>query len=284
MTTPTSAVQQTNHPQIAGHYDAPNLAERILEGLRMAGKDPESLGADDLAPVDEFHIRGREATEELAGLLELKAGSEVLDIGSGLGGTARFLAGEFGCQVTGIDLTQSYCDVATSLSSRVGLADRTRFTQASALELPHDDASFDVVWTEHVQMNIEDKVRFYSEAARVLRPGGHLVFHDVFAGADGPVTFPVPWASDSSMSFLATPEETRELVNGLGLSELEWIITTAASVAWFEAAAERNANNGGPPPLGIHLLMGDTAKIKFGNLMNGLRDSGLCTVEAVFQK
>jgi SAM-dependent methyltransferase len=166
----------------------------------------------------------------------------------------------------------------------VGLTERTSFRQASALELPYEDACFDVVWTEHVQMNIEDKQRFYSEALRVLRPGGHLMFHDVFAGQGGPISFPVPWATDASMSFLATPEQTRELVGGLGVTEREWIITTKASQVWFEAAMDRNAKNGGPAPLGLHLLMGPSAKLKFGNALTGLRERRLCTVEAVFEK
>ena len=160
------------------HYSVDNLQDTILGAIEKSGKDLKSIGGVDLAPVDEFHIRGREATHELADLVELPPSAKVLDIGSGLGGTARLLATEYGCQVTGVDLTRAYCEVATGLSVHLGLGTKTSFQQGSALDLSVESGSFDVVWTEHVQMNIENKLVFYTEAARALKPGGKLVFHD----------------------------------------------------------------------------------------------------------
>jgi len=269
---------------VAAHYNAPGLANKILRTLDQTGADPKSLCVDDFAPVDEFHVRGRESTAELAAMLELKKGAKVLDVGSGLGGTARFLASEFETDVTGLDLTQSYCDAATRLSAQVGLTDRTRFRQGSALALPFEDASFDVVWTEHVQMNIEDKRQFYAEALRVLRPAGQLVFHDIFEGSGGAISFPVPWAADQSMSFLASANSTRELLADLGLTEQTWVDTTETSARWFEMVIARNKEAGGPPPLGLHLLMGESAKTKFANLAAGLREGRLATIQGVLRK
>ena len=142
---------------VAAHYAVANLENLILEGLDAAGKDLDALTVDDLAPVDEFHIRGREATKELARWVDLQAGQRVLDVGCGLGGTARYLADAFQCTVVGLDLTEEYCRVAERLSARVGLAERTSFKQGSALDIPFPDREFDVVWTEHAQMNIADK-------------------------------------------------------------------------------------------------------------------------------
>ena len=268
---------------IADHYSVPELGQRILEGLKGVGADADALRVDDLASVDAFHIRGREATAELAGMTDIRPDAAVLDIGSGIGGTARHLAATYHCHVTGVDLTASFCDLARELSARVGLEERTFFRQGSALALPWDDASFDVVWTEHVQMNIADKERFYGEAARVLRFGGRLAFHDIFAGSEEGVSFPLPWAQTAEMSSLASPDHVRRMLAAAGLRERAWVDSTARSRAWFEAALERNAK-AGPPPLGLHLVMGPTASEKFQNLLSGLSDGHLTTVLAVFEK
>ena len=141
---------------VAGHYTVPALGERILEVLEATGKDLANLTPSDLAPVDAFHIRGREATEELAQLAVAESGIEVLDVGCGIGGSSRFLASAFDCHVTGLDLTEEYCEVATMLSERVGLAARTEFRCAIALETTCPSESFDLLWTEHAHRNFPD--------------------------------------------------------------------------------------------------------------------------------
>src|SRR5512135_933686 len=194
------------------HYTRADLGDAILAALESAGKDVNRLTPEDLAPIDEFHIRGREATLELARAAGLDATKRVLDVGSGVGGTARCLAKEFGCRVTGVDLTDEYCRAAAMLCARTGLAHLVDFRQGDATNLPFDDCTFDVVWTEHVAMNIPDKTRLYNEMHRVLNPGGTLAIYDVLAGPSGPVLFPVPWARAPDASFLVQPDELRELL------------------------------------------------------------------------
>jgi ubiquinone/menaquinone biosynthesis C-methylase UbiE len=126
-------------------------------------------------------------------------------VGGGIGGPARTLAAEFGCTVTVLDLTEAYC----RLGELTGLSDRVSFRHGSAYDMPLGDGGFDVAWTQHSSMNMEDKERLYAEIRRVLRPGGTLVLHEVVAGPVQPVQFPVPWASDPSISFLRAPEEIR---------------------------------------------------------------------------
>ena len=268
---------------VEAHYTVAGLRDRIDEGLRALGKDPERLTPADLAPVDEFHVRGRESTVEMIAACQPRPGAAVLDIGSGLGGTARLLASEHGCSVVGIDLTRSFCELANELSARVGLADKARFECASALDLPFPADSFDIVWTEHVQMNVEDKARFYGEAARVLRPGGKLVFHDIFRGPGPAVRFPVPWAQTSSTSFLAEPEAVRSLLQQCGFSAEQWDDSTEVSARWFENTLAR-VRAQGPAPLGIHLLMGSTSRAKLENLLDNLRDRSVVTVQAVLNR
>jgi ubiquinone/menaquinone biosynthesis C-methylase UbiE len=123
--------------RIASHYSENlELADVIAQSLQSAGRDLNRLTTADLATVDEFHIRGRKATLELAAQMNLNTDSHVLDIGSGLGGPARTLAETYGCQVTGIDLTHAFCNAATAMSDWVGLGKRVSFKQGDATNLP----------------------------------------------------------------------------------------------------------------------------------------------------
>jgi ubiquinone/menaquinone biosynthesis C-methylase UbiE len=207
----------------------------------------------------------------------------VLDVGCGLGGSARYLAAEYQCQVTGIDLTQEYVDVANTLAGMVGLTDRVAFRQASALEMPFEEGSFDVVWTEHAQMNIADKRAFYREIGRVLRPKGLLLFHDIFRGEGGPLHYPVPWAEGPSISFLAAPEEVRQVLEDLGFSIHDWADKSEPSLQWFVSAIDK-LKASGPPPLGLHLLMGGTARTKFENNIRNLREGRFVVYQARAEK
>ena len=171
---------------------------------------------DDLGPIDEFHIRGREATTELAALGALAPGTSALDVGCGVGGPSRVLAMRYGCRVTGIDLVEEYCRVAQMLARRVCRHQSVCYCQASALGLPFGDATFDVVWTQHASMNIEDKPRLYGEMFRVVKPGGRLLLYDIVSGPGGPIHFPVPWAGEPAISFLISAEQVGDGLRGAG--------------------------------------------------------------------
>src|SRR5258708_3699292 len=170
-------------------YGRADLFERILAGLQAAGKNVDPITLDDLGPVDNFHTRGTAATQELMERAGIKAGMHVLDVGGGIGGPARFLASKVGCQVTVLDLTEEFCRTGKLLTERSGLSGQIAFRQGNALDIPFPDAHFDLVWTQHGAMNIEDKERLYSEIYRVLRPGGQLAFHEVMAGTVSPIYF-----------------------------------------------------------------------------------------------
>lgn len=265
---------------VENHYGLNELLDSILQALAAAGKDIEQLAPADLAPVDEFHIRGREATLELAGRAGIEAGMRVLDVGCGIGGSARHLAMEHGCHVTGIDLTRDYIEVATALAERTGLAERVEFHHGSATQLPYERGSFDIVWTEHVQMNIADKAAFYGEIARVLKPGGRLLFHDIFSRDGSDPWYPVPWAGDPSISFLARVDAVPDILEAAGLQVLEWEDRSDDSLAWFRNAVAR-MRNAGPAPLGLHLLMGASALPKFENLIRNLEEARIAVIQAV---
>ncbi len=273
---------QEDDYEINQHYGRGDLGTTILAALQAAGKNPQRLTPDDLAPVDQFHTAGKQATLELMHLAALQAGMEVLDVGGGLGGAARLLAAEQGCKVTVLDLTQEYCRVGELLTARTGLSDRVSFQQGSALDIPFPDARFDVVWTQHSSMNIADKARLYAEVRRVLRPAGRLAFHEIMAGPVQPIHFPVPWAHEPAISFLRPPEEVRALLIGSGFKEVSWVDTTAMSVTWFQ---QRSVPQGsGTPPLGLHLLLGPRFGEMFGNQVRNLQEHRITVIQAVFER
>ncbi|MEP7366376.1 MAG: methyltransferase domain-containing protein [Acidobacteriota bacterium] len=269
---------------IAKHYGVADLMGRIREALAKAGKDAARPNLEDLAPVDEFHIRGREATLELAALAGVKPGLRVLDVGSGLGGSSRFLAGECGCEVAGIDLTPEYCEVARELTAMTELQERAWFVCGSALDLPFRDAAFELAWTQHVQMNIGDKAVLYAEVLRVLKPGGRFAFHDILAGPGGPVHVPVPWAEEAGMSFLIDADGLRDLLERTGFRVVEWRDTTEVARNWFEAALEKQKQMEGPPPVGLHLLLRETGKAKMGNVARNLAEGRIEVYQGVVER
>ena len=253
------------------YYGFGGIMQKIEAGISLAGEDVSSLRVDDLAPIDEFHTRGRESTLEVAGLANLKASDLVLDVGCGLGGTARYLAERYKCNVAGIDLTEEYISVGKKLTELIGLSDRVELSHGSALELPYEDESFDIVWTEHVQMHIADKNRFYAEIARVLKPGGRLLFHDIFRGPGGPPLYPTPWAEDESISTLATETEVRSIIEQIGLKLDQWLEKVEESIEFCKMKVAQIASDG-PPAMGTHLLMGDNAKDKLQNYLRNLSE------------
>jgi ubiquinone/menaquinone biosynthesis C-methylase UbiE len=253
------------------YYGFGGIMEKIEAGLKIAGKDVNSLTVNDLAPIDGFHIRGRESTLEVAELAKLRASDLVLDVGCGLGGTARYLSEKFKCNVVGIDLTEEYISIGKKLTGFVGLSDRVELRHGSALKIPYEDEEFDIVWTEHVQMNIADKNRFYSEIARVLKPGGRLLFHDVFRGIGDPLFYPTPWAENESISALTTEGEARSIIEQVGLKIDQWLAKVQESIEFFQRILAR-IEAVGPPPIGIHLLMGDNAKDKLQNMLRNLSE------------
>jgi SAM-dependent methyltransferase len=202
------------------HYSARDIEERLLAGIRAAGLDPEQrLSPAELGALDHFHTGGLHASRELLEVARIRASDRVLDVGAGLGGSARLLAAEVGCRVDCVELSRDYCAGAALLNRLTGLEERVAVHQGSALDLPFPEGSFDVVWMQNVGMNVADKRKLYTEIARVLAPGGRLVFQEMAAGDAAPSYFPLPWATDPSDSFLVTTEEMRSLLRECGLAE-----------------------------------------------------------------
>lgn len=286
MSTDESKTGASYEEALNEYYGTPNLGDEILDALEAAGKDVDALTRDDIASFDEFHIRGLQATREVASLADIEADSRVLDVGCGVGGPARTLAAEFDCEVVGIDIVEEYCRAAELFTDRVGLSDNVRFQQGNAIDLPFDDGQFDVIWFEHTLMNVEAKGRIFEEAGRVLRPGGTLALYEICAGPGGDPVFPVPWASDASLSFLVTPERLRELVLDHGFHEVAWRDVTEVSLEWFRDVVESMQSRpaDAPPPLGLNLLMGADAPTKATNVVRSLEEERIAVVQGVYER
>ena len=258
-----------------------SLLRRIDAALVDAGKDPNAISADDLLTVDEFHIRGRQATEEMAALAAVQPTESVLDVGSGLGGPSRFLARHSGAQITGIDLTHEYCDVANHLAQRVGLGDQVTYRQGNALDIPFADASFDVAWTQHISMNIPEKSQFFGELYRIVKPGGRVALYDPIAGDGQPLDFPVPWSRDGQISFLIDTDATKSALTEAGFVIEEWRDVSQRSLDWFQKQA---SSGSAPSPLNLGLLLGGEWQTMAANMVGNIATGRLAVVQVIARR
>ena len=286
-------------PSIIGVGEAPSAGIRrgvivdideavsaISEALEKAGLGNIKPSLQDLAPLDHFHSRGMAATEDLSKALEISSDSKLLDIGSGLGGPARYFASKFGCTVTGIDLTRSYVDAAKYLTERTGLDDKVTFDCGDALALPYADNTFDIAVTQHVAMNIENRELFYSEAFRVLKSGGQFALYDVTAGAGEEPYFPVPWADSTATSFLKPPQDLREILEHQGFEITTWLDRSDTAIAWFNELSAKQANAGAnnTSALGLNIIIGSDFGARAFNLNRSLQEKKVSISEVILRK
>ena len=264
--------------EVQDHYNRPDIYRSIIEQLEKADVDLSSVKRKDLMGIDELHVRGAAVSEEMAEYLDL-TGKQILDVGSGLGGPARLLADSYDCHVTGIDLTEEFVASANRLSSLLGLDGKCKFIQADACDLPFDDARFDVVWTQHAQMNIEDKEKLYTEIVRVLKPGGQFIYYDIFKLPNSEIQYPLPWSDTGTTSFLFAKNELHSILQNLGLKSEMLKDQTSAGIKFFEALKANAGQDKSMKP-----AMGDGLKDKLMNLLDHLKSGKLELESAVFQK
>ena len=268
---------------IHSYYSPNDLYNKIIDGLNKLGKDLPNVTLDDLQPVDEFHIRGDTATKELIKLAEFTPDMHILDVGCGIGGSTRRLSHETGCCVTGIDLSDEYIDTAQRLTQLLNMQERVKFHAASALELPFDDNTFDGAWSLQMSMNVDDKLSWLKETYRVLKPGGRAILYEVCGNKNTPLYFPVPWAQDSSMSFLVPPASFRDIITSAGFDIDVWYDKTDLAKKAFAGVPEPK---GGLdlPTLGVYLLVGNDIRTKAYNLHRNLDEERVSLIETVAVK
>jgi ubiquinone/menaquinone biosynthesis C-methylase UbiE len=269
---------------VTAHYSGGNLLERLNAALCDDGVDPFRPDIDELAPYDQFHGRGIEATQEMADSLAIAATDHILDVGSGIGGPARYLARRFGCRVTGIDLTAEFCEVARHLTRLLRMEDNVEFHLGNALAMPFADASFAGAYSMNVSMNIADKAGLYREISRVLKPGGWLMLSEIAKGSGPNVDYPTPWARTAETSFLATPEDTVRALEAAGFEVVSTRDTREEALAFGARSREHVARGEKPPHRAIQLIHGDIAAAAMANTARALAGHRVVPIEILSRK
>jgi SAM-dependent methyltransferase len=269
---------------VAEHYGNAGIAERILSAIRAANGPDAPVTVEALSVLDHFHGRGVLATQELIELLKPQPGEQILDIGSGIGGPARWIAAKCAVHVTGVDLTPEFCAAAQALNLATGLGDRVTIRNGSALALPVPDDAFDGAYSQNVIMNIADKPRFYHEAFRALRPGGRLTLSNLCLGrAGGEIVYPVPWAETAATSFLATPDEMERDLRAAGFA-IRSFRDTSADILPAQRRNRERLEHKGLAPLGTHLILGERLLQMQINSGRNLEAGLVATIEALAEK
>jgi len=264
---------------LEAHYSAHDIEARIVAAIRAAGLNPEQrLSPEQLGALDHFHTGGLRASRELQELAQIRSDHRVLDIGSGLAGPARMLASTLGCRVDCVEMSSDFCAGARLLNRLTGLDDQIEVHNASALELPFPDATFDVVWMQNVGMNIANKPKLYGEIHRVLKPRGRFAFQEMAAGTSALSHFPLPWATDRADSFLVSVAELHSLLEASGLIVEVLEDTSAAHLS----ATTANAPPAAPGKLSLAVFV-DNLGQKAANARRSLEEAQTRLVRGVFR-
>ncbi len=268
---------------IQRHYGGAAIVQRVLAAVADSGHDVSRLTAEMLYPYDQFHWRSLAATRENAAKLNLDASMHLLDVGSGVGGPARYMACSFGCRVTGIDLTEEFVAAAQELTERCRLSDKVAFRQGDALAMPFSEASFDAACCLNVAMNINNKAGLAREIRRILKPRGRLVWTEATQGPGGPPHYPLPWARNPDISFLVSGRELRSAMEGAGLRIVEWIDETEATRAAF-AQAGRSPQPSASSMISNQVIMGDDFAERLNNFGRNVLEERFVPISAIAER
>ena len=271
-----------DNSEVIDHYQGSNLYDSILGGLRKAGLDLDNLSPENLSAADEFHIGGTEATDFVCNKVEDFAGHKLLDVGCGIGGPARFISNRVGCEVVGVDLTPDFVKTGNLLTDLVSMTKTVTLIEGNAADLSYPSDSFDAAYMMHVGMNISDKRATFKDISRVLKDNGLFVIYDVMCLEEQELMYPLPWASKKEGSAVDSPETYQSILETEGFKVTEIEKKRDFAIGFFENMMKKM--EGGPPPLGLHLVMGSNTAVKVQNVNRQIVDGLLAPVLMVAKK
>jgi SAM-dependent methyltransferase len=273
----------THSKSISEHWGSGDVYAKIIKAMEAASISPDTVTVEQLAPLDHFHARGFPATVELGDALPIQSGQLIVDIGCGIGGPARYLARRFGCRVSGVDITQPFVETANKLTALLKMERQVEIELGDGQRLPYGDAIFDGGYTQHVTMNIADRALFFREAFRVLKPGAFFAITEHGLGPEGSPHYPVPWSEDGSGSYLVLPVDTVTYLKEAGFVDVDVEHTGAKYLQGYRRAIELAAL-GALPPLGVHVLMGQTAPAKTRNAARNIEEGRTHPIQVICLK
>lgn len=271
--------------QIKDHYNSDHLTKKIKEALIKADIQLSCVQLKDLSPIDQLHTGGAPASIALLKKANLPREALILDAGCGLGGSSRLLAKNFNAKVIGVDLADRFIKAADFLTQCTGLEDKVSFKEASVLDLPFEDNTFDVILCQHILMNIQDKKMAVKEFFRVLKKDGQLILHEITKGTNENLLFPVPWAGNEAISFLEPWDSLHSLIEKQGFETVfHYDETKEAFFWWKKVQAFSQKSRPSPNPLNPGLVFGKNAKFFAKNMETNFKNNSICLIEAVLKK
>jgi SAM-dependent methyltransferase len=264
------------------YYDGPDLHASVFAAIRATGRDVDEIDSDELAGMDEFHALGRAGTLALAKLANITPGERVLDVGAGIGGPARALARHYGAQVTAVEPTERFANLARTLTAHAGLSQRVRVVRTDGSVLPFPDASFDLAWTQAVWQSVDNKHALAGEIRRVLTPDARLAMFEV-VGDGRDLHFPVPWGDGPADSFVLPEPDLKATLEASGLRVEKWLLREQVQEAIASAAGDTERMTSGLPGVGLDLLMPNYAE-RMAGLARNVEDGRIGLLLAVLSR
>jgi ubiquinone/menaquinone biosynthesis C-methylase UbiE len=260
-----------------------DLYSRINQAMSDSGLNNKKLEIEDLFPIDQYHARGIGATKDLGKRMPITKNQKILDVGCGLGGPARYYAKEFKCHITGVDITPSFIEIGNNFNRLTSMSTMVDLYVGNGEKLEFEDEIFDGAYSQHVTMNISDRMKFFSEIYRVLKKGSFFAFTEHGLGPEGDPIFPLPWADNQEMSFLLPLENTNAILKEIGFQNIKIIETGDKYIAGYEKLIQKQPKSE-KPTLGIHVIGGSSMHERSINSMRSIKENRTLPFEIVCEK
>lgn len=238
---------------VVNFYDThPINEDEILAKAKAQGASLDALSQVDLKNFDQDHYGGIEAVDALSDAAGIRSEHHVLDVCSGMGGPARWIAYKRKCKVTGLDFTLSRVEGARRLTHRVKLDHLVDFVHGDAAAMPLPSSRYDILIGQESWLHIPDKAALISECVRVLKPGGTIAFTDIVVVSNLDQTTAERLAAEMNTANIASAKSYATLLKDNGCTVA---VQDDLSDEWKDILVKR---------LEMYRSLRDTTVAKFG--------------------